>query len=163
MTSPSWAQRLGATALVAGALFAVGGCGTDYDGTEARAAEQARETARAVEKTLTEVVLVADPPTGQLLVDAVRQNVPDSYGRIQIFDLSQLDEDEVSLKVAFDGSAESGGGGTYYQFLARLCVEYRVRSGADPGVTVEDTRCSPELLEPTGPTQKADRTIGLED
>jgi hypothetical protein len=147
--------------LSAGAILT--GCGTDYEGTEERAAERARGWARAVEESLAEVASRNDAPTGQALVEAVRDIVPAYSGHAVTFELSLLSDVEASLKMAFDGSAESGGGGTYYQFLARLCVEYRVRPGADEPVTVSDTRCPRELLEPTGPTQKADRIISLED
>ena len=163
MTARSWAQRAGVAMSFVGVLAGTASCGTDYDGTEERASDIARASARAGEATLAEVVSGPNAPTGEALVQAVRDQVPDSPGRIVPFEVTPISDDEVSVKVAFDGHDESGGGGTYYQFLARLCVEYRVRGGDDPGVTTADTRCSPELLEPTGPTQKADRTIGLDD
>jgi hypothetical protein len=164
MTAWSWAQRAGVGVLFAGVLAGTASCGTDYEGTEERAAESARASARAVEESLAGVVVSGEEaPIGEALLQAVREQIPDSSGRIVLFDLAAISDDEVSVKVAFDGLAESGGGGTYYRFLARLCVEYRVRGGDAHRVTTADTRCSPELLEPTGPTQKADRTIGLED
>jgi hypothetical protein len=144
-------------------VLAVAACGTDRQGTEDRAAEEARTTAQAVQDALLDVVEVPGPPTGNALLSAVQAQVQDSTDRIYVFGSELVDEDVVHLDVAFDGFDESGGGGSAYQFLARLCVEYEIRSGEDPGVTVSDTRCSEDLLEPTGPTHKADRTIGLED
>jgi hypothetical protein len=162
MATTSWAQRT-AGAIVLGVCLVTTGCGTDHAGTRARAADEARSTARAVEDALLDVVEVPRPPIGEALLSAVRAHVQDSSDRIYVFGSELVDEDLVQLDVAFDGLHESGGGGASYQYLARLCVEYRIRSGDDPGVTVTDTRCSTELLEPTGPTHQADRTISLED
>jgi hypothetical protein len=139
------------------------GCGTDYEGTEDRAADRAREWARSTQEALADAVAANGEVEGQALLDLVGETVQDRQRHVTTFGLALESADEAILGVAFDGRAESGGGGTYYQFLARLCVEYRVRPSADEPVTAADTRCPQELLEPTGPTQKADRTISLAD
>ena len=60
-------------------------------------------------------------------------------------------------------ATQSGGGGTFHDSRARLRVEYVVRAGGDPEVTVRDTRSSRELLQGAGSTAQADRAVSLED
>jgi hypothetical protein len=144
-------------------VVAVAGCGTDYDGTRERAEERAAAYAYDVEGALRDLVADGRAPTGGQLLALVRTEFP-GQGRLSyVFGEEVLPDGAVSYAMAFDGFDESGGGGTSHQHLARLCVEYVVRGGRDPGVTMADTECSEDLLQPTGPTQKADATFPLPD
>lgn len=107
------------------------------------------------------MVASTEAPRGRALLSTVRRQIQDVPDLVYVID-SQASGEDVRLRVAFDGSDESGGGGTYYRFVARLCVEYRITGGPDASVTVQDTRCPEDLLRPRTPTPAADGTVSLE-
>ena len=148
-------------ALVLAVGWAASACGTDYEGTQQRAADDARSLARSVERQLEDLVTAGDAPREGELLTAVRQQVTYIPDLVYVIESRAVD-DGVRLRVAFDGTDESGGGGTYYRFVARLCVEYRIVGGRGAGVTVEDASCPEELLNPRAPTPAADGTVSLD-
>jgi hypothetical protein len=139
------------------------GCGTDYQGTRAAAETSAAARAYDLEDALDHLVADGTAPTGEGLLSLIQDEFPDSPGVVALYRGDVRPDGSVRISAALDGSAFSGGGGTYTDYLARVCVEYRVRGGQHPDVDMSDTRCSDDLLEPTGPTQRADATVTLDD
>lgn len=104
-----------------------------------------------------------DAPTGAALVAAVQREVPDDVNRIDLYEVTLVSPEEATVRVAFDGVAETGGGLDYERVEVRLCVEYVVvTSASGRGVSMSDTECSQELIEGSGPTRKPDRVITLD-
>ena len=150
---------LGAGLLVA----AVAGCGTDYDGTRERAEDRAAAYAYDVEGALRDLVADGRAPTGGQLLALVRTEFP-GQGR---------------LSYVFGEEVLPGRRGELRDGLRRFRRERRRRHlspapratlrrvrgpwRAGSGVTMADTECSDDLLQPTGPTQKVDATFPLPD
>jgi hypothetical protein len=142
------------------ATVGAAGCATDYEGTRETAADRARAFAHAAEDRLVDVAST-DALTGSALLTAVAQAVPEDEA--VIYGLEQVDDDTVTVRAAFDGSAQSGGGGSYYSFLARVCAQFVVTSGADPDVLTADTECDQADLDAVGKVAGANEVITFDD
>lgn len=133
------------------AVGAVAGCGlhlgTDRAGVRDRAVDEARTTVGYLEERLEAIASADDGPTGRRLLASVQEVMPDDPGEVRVYQLDQPDERTVRLDVAVDGQDESGGGGSYYSFRARVCVRFVVVAGDDPEVGAEDIECRQEDLE----------------
>jgi hypothetical protein len=149
-------------------LFVVGflavvatACATNSERTRDRAVEQARSGAHAAVDQLEDVFSVDHAPTGDRLLAAAQEAVPDRGDGAIIYRSEQVDDDTVRLGVAFDGYVQSGGGDGYFAFRARVCLELTVTSG--DGVEVEDADCRQEELDAVGLVEQALEVVPYED
>jgi hypothetical protein len=69
----------------------------------------------------------------------------------------------VKVKVAFDGSDESGTGGAYLSYTARVCVEFTVTSGDDAGLETRDTACDDDYINRTRWLGRAGEVVSIND
>jgi hypothetical protein len=90
--------------------------------------------------------------SGKTQLEAVRTALPD------LALVATAEGDGVIVSGAITARGESGGGLSYEQFVARLCLTYRIQ--ANSGRTeVSDAPCPPEV-DTRAP---ADRDVSLED
>lgn len=120
-------------------------------------AEQARETAVSAVRTdaielREQFAEAAQGRSGRTQLDAVRTVLPD------VPLVAAAAGDGVVVTGALTARGESGGGLTYEQFVARLCLRYLVHPGSGDTV-VGDAPCPPDV----GTQVPADATVLLAD
>ena len=144
----------------AGLLLA--GCGwtTDYAGDRDRA--RARASAEHARSNLGELVESSTPPTGPGLLNAVREAIPEEFDKVVVFDQELITDETARIGVAFDGVSQSGGGGTYNSFRARVCAEFTVTGGSDPELDTQDTACG-DRSDDGARTLPAAQVVSLDD
>ncbi|WP_269168045.1 hypothetical protein [Modestobacter sp. VKM Ac-2977] len=152
-----------AVSIVVCLALAAAGCTTDHDGARDRAVEQVLAGANDAKAQLEDLVEAPDLPRGDGLLDAVRQEVPDDYGNVLTFSQDVVSDETVKVKVAFDGHDQSGSGGTYLDFTARVCVEFTVTTGMSPGLTTRDTACDQAYFDRTRWLGAAGEVVSIED
>lgn len=150
------------TVAAVAALLCASACGSVAPAARPSASEVAADRARAAERSLrsalTGVATATPAPRGAALLRAASA-LAASTGDVRYrYGATLAGDGSVRLLVAFDGTAQTGGGLSYEQARARLCVRYRVTPGT---VTVRDAGCSEALRRPTGATPKADEFVTL--
>lgn len=143
--------------------LAAAGCTTDHDGARDRAVERALAGAKDAEAQLEDMVEAPDLPRGDGLLEAVRQEVPDDFGNVLTFSQDVVSDETVKVEVAFDGHDQSGSGGTYLDFTARVCVEFTVTTGVSPGLTTRDTACDQAYFDRTRWLGAAGEVVSVDD
>lgn len=122
-------------------------CGSPAETARQEAVSAVRAKAFALGEDLAEA---ARGSSGQTQVEAVRKGLPD------LALVATAEGDGVVVSGAVTARGESGGGLSYEQFVARLCLTYRIQ--AQSGRTeVSDAACPPDV----GTRAPADRTVPL--
>ena len=134
----------GAVVLVVGCL-SVAACGSSAEKARQESVSAVRAQAFALGEDL---AAAARGSSGSTQLEAVRKALPD------LALVATAEGDGVVVSGAITARGESGGGLSYEQFVARLCLTYRIQ--AQSGHTeVSDAACPPDV----GTRAPADRTV----
>ncbi|MBM7790367.1 hypothetical protein [Tenggerimyces flavus] len=131
------------------------------DATDA-ATEQVRTSAYGTRDLLQDLVSDPDAPRGQALLDHVLYHFPG--GEDVITFTKQVGPDgTLTLRTAFHTRRQYGGGLSYDDVVARLCVEFTAAPGPPAVVNVRDTDCAATLPRATGNSGNVDLTVTRDD
>ncbi|MBK4347303.1 hypothetical protein [Lacisediminihabitans changchengi] len=148
------ARRVAGAAIGISLLVAVSGC------TPAEIAEAHREIHASVgqlEKALRDEArfgnpklmkaYIDDPDDGTYLgVTAAEPAVPESYESDAMIYGATVDGQEITVRAAFRGHGETGGGWSYKSANQVLCVTFTVLTGTDVRVDIADDHCPDFIL-----------------